>query len=748
MEFRDPNRISNKAGVAFERLPKAAVKELCDDALDASGDAVFGLLEVTDDAVTFFVADTGPGLDGTDEQIAELYSIRRPLASSKMARLPTRGMLGNGLRVVAGVVLIAGGRLRVSTRGRTLTLEPRAEDGRTAIISSEPWKGEGTRVEVTLRGALAKHTRCEDDGGLFAWAEEARQLARGTPYKGKSSPHWYDEAGFWELCQAAGDMRVKAFVEKTLDGCSDKATEVAGELAGRPCGALTRDEATAILERARLAAKPVDPSRLGKVSRRGDYFGYGYKTGEFTAHGARVPFVVEAWANRATTPGGVVCVNRTPVCANVAVRRDQGAHYAIFGCRLRHAFTAGRKDGGEFHVLVNVITPYMPLTSSGKEPDLLPMRLEIVEALEKAIRVAKRTTPKPGGVSRSQKSIVRARIALAAAKLSGNGQYLFSLRQLFYELRPLLIQALGREPRYGTFSRIVGKYEDEDGDVEHLYRDDRGTLFQPHTRETIPLGTRSVAAYRRPRFAFRSLLFCEKEGLFPMLKHANWPEQFDCALCSSKGFATRAARSLIRVLKDSEELIVVFVIHDADGPGTVIYESLQAALEPHGVEVVNLGLDPAEARAMGLDSEPVNRKEGRRVPAGEYVPANDKQWLQDNRIELNAMTTPQFIAWLTAKVTAYFEARSLLPKVVPPAAALGERLEEEARAAIERRITEEVLREANIPGRVEAEFAKARRRLKAATKRLARRLPDLLDETPTAHWTGIVKTEADEVAAG
>src|SRR5947207_2677071 len=42
MDLRDPNRISNKAGVAFEHLPKVVVKELCDDALDASGNVEFG----------------------------------------------------------------------------------------------------------------------------------------------------------------------------------------------------------------------------------------------------------------------------------------------------------------------------------------------------------------------------------------------------------------------------------------------------------------------------------------------------------------------------------------------------------------------------------------------------------------------------------------------------------------------------------------------------------------------------------
>jgi hypothetical protein len=745
MEFRDINRIPNRAGVAFGHLPRVVIKELCDDGLDAGGKVEFGWLKAGPDEATFFVSDPGPGIDGSNEQIAELYSVRRPLTSSKWVRMPTRGMLGNGLRVVAGVVLVSGGQLRVFTRGRALTLKPREEDGRTEILASEPWDGEGTRVEVTLRGELARIASSDD--GLFAWADEARRLTAGPSYKGKTSSHWYDPAGFWELLQAAGDRRVGAFMAHTFDGCSDKGEEVAGELAGRACRDLTRVEAEALHHRAQEMTREVVPERLGKVGRRDDYYGYGCASGTFKAHGAVVPFVVEAWANRALLPGGVVCVNRTPVCAEVAVRRDEGANYAIIGCKLRHQFAAGRKDAGEFRVLVNVITPFVPLVSSGKDPDLSQMRDEILAALEKAIRGVKRTAPRVGRHRRSQKRIIRDRILAAAMKLSGNGAFLFSLRQLFYELRPYLIQALGREPLYGTFSRIVGNYEDEEGDVQGLYRDDRGTLYHPHTRETISLGTRSIMDYRRPALAFSSLLFCEKEGLFPMLRHAGWPEQFDCALCSSKGFATRAARALIRLLNDSAEPITVFIIHDADGPGTVIYEALRDALRPYGVEVINLGLDPAEARAMGLQAEPVRPKNDNRVPVASYVPEDDAEWLQRNRIELNAMTTPQFIEWLTAKVQEHFRRRRLSPKVVPPQEVLAARLEEEARKALERFIEEDVLREANIPARVAARLQELGPCLEEAAKTLARGLPRRLKLDPRAHWSHVVQARALDIVS-
>lgn len=227
-----------------------------------------------------------------------------------------------------------------------------------------------------------------------------------------------------------------------------------------------------------------------------------------------------------------------------------------------------------------------------------------------------------------------------------------------------------------------------------------------------------------------------------MLKHARWPEQFDCALCSSKGFATRAVRALIRLLQQSPEPITVFVLHDADGPGTVIYEVLQRALEACGVKVINLGLDPAEAREMGLTVEPVKRKMNKRVPVADYIPDYDKEWLQKNRCEINALTTPQLIERLTTKFTDHYLTMKISPKVIPPAKVVTARLEQETQAAIERRILDEVMKAANIPGRVQAEFAKVKRQVKVAAKALARDLPQRLSSTPVAHWTSVVITEA------
>jgi hypothetical protein len=142
------------------------------------------------------VEDNGRGIDGTPEEIAQLFSIARPLVSTKLLRLPTRGALGNGLRLVAGAVLASEGSLVVVTRNRRIVLRPE-RDGTTSVVSVEPAKFPvGTRVELSFGPALPS------DADALHWARIACKLAApGQTYAGKSSPWWYD-ATQWVRCSA------------------------------------------------------------------------------------------------------------------------------------------------------------------------------------------------------------------------------------------------------------------------------------------------------------------------------------------------------------------------------------------------------------------------------------------------------------------------------------------------------------------------------------------------------------------
>ena len=113
-------------------------------------------------------------------------------------------------------------------------------------------------------------------------------------------------------------------------------------------------------------------------------------------------------------------------------------------------------------------------------------------AIKKASKKARRNAPKRA--ARSQKEIVKEMIP-EAAKMAGGG-HRFSLRQLYYAIRPFVKTELNEELDYGNFGRIITEYEGENGeDIPEMYRDDRGTLYHPHLHEQISLGTRMVEHY-------------------------------------------------------------------------------------------------------------------------------------------------------------------------------------------------------------------------------------------------------------
>ena len=79
----------------------------------------------------------------------------------------------------------------------------------------------------------------------------------------------------------------------------------------------------------------------------------------------------------------------------------------------------------------------------------------------------------------------------AIAQASGGGNHRYSLRQLFYQVRPHIIKRLGVEPTYeNVANKVITEIEAERGeDLPGIYRDTRGTLYHPHERREIPLGT-------------------------------------------------------------------------------------------------------------------------------------------------------------------------------------------------------------------------------------------------------------------
>jgi hypothetical protein len=286
----------------------------------------------------------------------------------------------------------------------------------------------------------------------------------------------------------------------------------------------------------------------------------------------------------------------------------------------------------------------------------------------------------------------------AYSKASGGGRYPANARQIMYAARPMIQQATGRTLDDVYFTQVllpeyVREHPDLTGSWDVVY-DARGHLLEPHTGKLIGLGTLEVRKYLSdaetepdaeiampkletafptcgPSNRYRSVLYIEKEGFLPLLEQAAFGERYDMAIMSSKGMGTTAARALIERLSDDA---TIYVLHDFDKAGFSILGTLTRDTRRYEflklMEVVDLGLRLADVEAQGLQSEMVHY--GKTDPEWNLRDngANDQEiaflrrayangW-RGQRVELNALTSDQFVNWLDSKLAEH-GARKLIP---------------------------------------------------------------------------------------
>ena len=295
---------------------------------------------------------------------------------------------------------------------------------------------------------------------------------------------------------------------------------------------------------------------------------------------ADIPAVVEVWASQAKQNSVAASVNRTPIAGEMALQRDK-SEVNLFGCGLRYTVAKAPKEL-VFKVWLNITTPYMPITSDGKEPDLRPFLPIIEEAMTKAVRKVRR----PGTGVVSQKDVVLDHLAEVIEAVSGPSAT-GSIRASYSMRCARSWKAeTDKELQIGNFLGILDDYENENGEIPLMYREPRGSLTHPHRDETITLGTLMVEQYERPAWCFNKLLYIEKEGAQEALKQDRWPERHDCTVESSKGYGSRAAKDPIDKLVEHDEPIEVFCAHDADAYGTMVYQTLQEETRARGARKI------------------------------------------------------------------------------------------------------------------------------------------------------------------
>ena len=477
----------------------------------------------------------------------------------------------------------------------------------------------------------------------------------------------------------------------------------------------------ALLESMQVHAEPVKPRRLGAVGREhlmGWAEAHGANPHTF-AYGRReiedrgIPYVVEvafAYGPELGRRLDVTGINFSPVIGG----RPFGEYDEIFADQ--HIGPAS-----PVIVFVHATGPRFDFTDKGKSSVDLPPVLSgaLIDLLiavtkgwrkqwEREIRDARARLRREEMLDRERrkhrltlKEAVFRVMEAAYLVASASGTLPANARQIFYVARRL-IQSLV-EPgtvlvsQYFTQTLLPDYIEEHSPDWEPAY-DARGHFVEPHTNRTSGLGTLDVEAYLKrlarpevvpvslarariktcgPSGRFGGVLFIEKEGFMPLIEAAEIAKRHDLLITSSKGFSVVAVRRLIDELCGRRGL-PLYILHDFDISGfgiakTLINDSRRYRFRHQIKNVVDLGLRLFDIASLPDEEVSIGKNYAAIVARLKTNGATEEEIAyllcgplhagiidSGRRVELNALTSDQFVAFVERKLNAA-GARKVVP---------------------------------------------------------------------------------------
>jgi hypothetical protein len=233
-------------------------------------------------------------------------------------------------------------------------------------------------------------------------------------------------------------------------------------------------------------------------------------------------------------------------------------------------------------------------------------------------------------------------------------------------------------------TKVLREYEREYGEIDGLIRETYGTFVEPHTGESIELGTREVADYRFPDYKFDKILLVEKLTERPKFEHDRIAEKYDMAIIYSRGYATEALHHLLTQAQEGN--YQVFVWHDADVDGYNIVRNLREATDnmPTTIEVIDIGLSVEEALRIGCASEPFTDDDALPRALRATLDGLELEYFEGRqvRFEINGIPSDSRIAYVEEQLREH----GIRSKYIPPNDVLEEALEDDFASEIEYRV--------------------------------------------------------------
>ena len=569
--------------------------------------------------------------------------------------------------------------------------------------------------------------------GTADWATD-RAWSRWRP-SDPTSAYWYTSADLGRLIgtyigkarNGGRDYTLREFVSqfRGLAG-SLKQKRVTSHLPGTRRlsdmvnGRGIDNQKVALLLAMKSETKPVPPDALGVIGEA--HFKTRLNNDEANyccvRHKANISFVVEAAFayDDGEAADFSLGLNSAPVVGSDpfgqtmlsgTYRQTTKFGYGIRG--LAQAFKLSHHDGA--HLVVHVAHPALVFQDRGKSTATVSR--DLAAAIGKAVstvlkdhcasRKKEENEEERKRRKRNQEKIARTYIPSlreavfmvmeeAAARASGNGTLPYSVRQLYYQVRPLIQEHTHKELSYAYFTpALVTEYEEAHGPLEGLIYDARGHLLAPHDDKKVPLGTVDVASYEIPAWEYDKILYIEKEGFETIFQATKLGQRYDMAIMMAKGFATRAAKQLLARATSRE--ITILVAHDADVAGYEIARTLAEETRTSkglDIRVIDIGLSVDAALAMGLQRERVTVKHELPAALVERLATNEYNFLKHYRIELNAMATDQLVSWIEGELAEMGLARKVVPPDVVLKSAISEHLAEGIANRTQQAVTEAI----------------------------------------------------------
>jgi hypothetical protein len=216
--------------------------------------------------------------------------------------------------------------------------------------------------------------------------------------------------------------------------------------------------------------------------------------------------------------------------------------------------------------------------------------------------------------------------------------------------------------------------------------DDRGHFIEPHSGIAFGLGTLSVRKYicdtkEQPEFEdaklldavikligpnvnFSALLYIEKEGFMQLFQAVKLAQRYDLAIMSAKGMSVVAARKLAESIC-SKYRIPLLILHDFDRSGLVIEYTMHNDTRRYkfsrDFEVIDLGFRLKDIGVLEREGAGKSKISDEYLENARATP-KEIEFLRHSRVELNAMTSPQFVEFIESKLKEH-RIRKIIPKV-------------------------------------------------------------------------------------